>query len=87
MKQIASSHRDCSGRTTEKIKLLNCMLTSLSTVRLTANSNDFEFLSYLTEMAVLEAQREIHQAEMDDQQGENLNQRNAAADMPFKARR
>lgn|GEM_PF-4760571 len=86
MKHLATDNDHYTERATEIIKLLNCMLRNLQSVCLTAKSRDFDFLSYLTEMAVLEAQREIYKAEMDGKAPQVLHQRNASAEMPFKAR-
>jgi len=70
----------------EKVKLLEYMFDSLCSVRLTAKSYDYGFLSYLIEMAALEVQKEIKQEKMDKQQTpEFIDEQNPVSEQQFKA--
>lgn len=76
------------GLATEKTKLLQHMFDTLCSVRLTAKSYDYGFLSYLVEMAALEVQKEIKQEKLGTQQmPEVSHERYASPDMPLKAGR
>ena len=74
--------------TAEKIKLLQHIFDTLCSVRLTAKSYDYGFLSYLVEMAALEVQKEIKQEKLGRQRlPEISNERYSAPNMPLKAGR
>jgi len=74
--------------TTEKMKVLNYMFDTLCSVRMTAKSYDYGFLSYLVEMAALEAQKEIKQEkQVIYQLSEVSDEGYLAPNMPLKAGR
>ena len=80
-----AKHFDGDG---EQIKLLEYIFDTLCSLRLTAKSYNYGFLSYLIEMSALEVQREIKEARMAVPKRVSVSDKGyAAASMPLKASR